>query len=250
MMTGRFHFAAHLYREAARRGKVDIPPTIANAAPQFVVYASIARPADSLSKFEAQVVDGLSFMNSQPRFDEYRQAWLARPVQLAFPEWQGATLETLGSASDLVEMQIAYLAGDSAMVLEGMQKLERFRDGFTAADLSVDALYPEARLLLALGEPGVALAWIHPFLSTVAFSPPDAFQDPAKAGALLRAMLLQAELLAAAGRPSADWIKAVSLLWTDGDNLANELLAQAQATALESSGRSVSTLPVTTIKVE
>jgi hypothetical protein len=89
-----------------------------------------------------------------------------------------------------------------------------------ASDLTLDALFPEAWLLAALGKPREAIDWLDPTLGTLSASAPQAFVDPARAGALVRAMVLRADLAERVGdrAGAARWARIVTVLWANADS--------------------------------
>ena len=64
-----------------------------------------------------------------------------------------------------------------------------------------------------------ALAWIDPTLNSLSATAPGVLADFTRAGALIRTMILRAELARALGdqATAAGWARAVALLWAGAD---------------------------------
>ena len=99
------------------------------------------------------------------------------------------------------------------------------------ADVTLDALYPEAQLLAMLGDPQSAIAWLDPTLAALSSADPYAFADPVRAASLVRAMVLRADLADHAGDHSAarTWAGAVGVLWSNSDPFLRSVTRRMQA---------------------
>ena len=98
--------------------------------------------------------------------------------------------------------------------------MSRIRSSTPPFDLSLDALYPEAWLLAAVGDPTAAISWLEPTLQSLSATDPQMFADAARAGPLVRAMAFRAELADRAGdwASARQWATAVSVLWANADD--------------------------------
>jgi hypothetical protein len=95
---------------------------------------------------------------------------------------------------------------------------------------SIDAAYPEVRLLLALGDSVEALGLLRRALDAVRTAEPRSFAAAGWAGTLARAMALRAELEDAAGdrRAARAWANAVVALWGGADPSVQPVVRQMQ----------------------
>ena len=91
--------------------------------------------------------------------------------------------------------------------------------GSPPESVTLDALFPETWLLAALGDTREAISWIDPTLNALAQTAPRVFGDPARAGSLVRALALRAELAHRAGDQAgaARWARVVAVLWSNAD---------------------------------
>ena len=218
-LTGRGARAAAYMRQPAAVAAMQIPPALAQAAGPLLVFAALAAPIDSIQVLEAQVQSAISFLADSVQ-QEARMMWLGRAAQLAFPDYRFTSLSSLNGQGDyMIDAQVAFLANDSASVRQMFDTRREKRRFLSAGTVTLDALYPEAWLLNAIGEPQQARAWLAPTLSALRLVPAEKLSDPVNAAALVRAMALQAELLRLAhdSAGAARWEGVVSELWKGAD---------------------------------
>jgi hypothetical protein len=207
---------------------------VAGDAGPLLVFAALGGPADSLRVHEDAVLrimaaDSLSAIRVRARSD-----WLARAASLAFPRQSLRSLAALADVGDyLVGAEIAYARGDTAAMRAVLRRVAAARTRTRPADLTVDALYPEAWLLAASGDPAAAVAWLDPTLAALRFSPPGALADPVRAAALVQAMALRVEAGAQLGDTAAarPWARAVVELWRDADPFLRPAVERSRAIA-------------------
>jgi tetratricopeptide (TPR) repeat protein len=233
-LTGRAHLAAALHRLPSLALELGAPPSIAGSVLPLLSYAAIGGPIDSLRALERRAVlaiDGSVVRRDQPAT---RRRWLARPATLAFPDYESAIVMQLAPSGDyLLDAQAALSRGDTAAVRDLMSYLGQNRRVFRSADLVIDAVYPEARLLVALGEHQAAIDWLDPVLGSLSASAPQLYADVARAGALVRAMALRTELAAHVGDRVGQrrWGRAVEILWSDADPFLQPTVRRMRALA-------------------
>lgn len=219
-LTGRARLAAALSRQRAAASAQVVPPPLAQVALPLLTFSALGGPLDSVRALEQQVDAAIDRGLSTRAQRGARLAWLARAATLAFPDYRFSSLERLAGTGDyLLDAEAALLRGDSSAVRRMLADQRAQRRFALPSDLTFDALYPEARLLAALGESRAAMAWLDPTLAALSSSAPDIFTDPANAGALVRAMALRAELAQQVGESSlaARWAGAVAVLWSNAD---------------------------------
>jgi tRNA A-37 threonylcarbamoyl transferase component Bud32 len=221
VLTGRAPLAAQLARRAALSGQWTLPAPIARSASALMVFAGLGGPADSLEALESQVRAGINALDEQQR-QQARLEWLARPATLAFPDHRLPVIRELaGQGYDLVDAQMALLAGDTASVRRILDIAAPARLSNAAEDRTLDVLFPEASLRAAIGDVRGAVAWLDPTLSALAKTPPQSLGDPARAGCLIRAMALRARLAAALGDSQAVklWSRPLRILRPSRDSV-------------------------------
>ncbi len=233
-LTGRAQHAAAYGRNPAVAAEWRIPAPLALTAFPLLAFAALGGPTDSLRALEQRVDSAIRDALLPSSRQEARHTWLARPATLALPEYRFRTLPLLlGSGDYLLDAQWAFLRGDTAAVRQMFVDLRAARRNFLPSDLTIDALYPEAWLLGAVGEPEAAIGWLEPTFATLPATAPEVFADPARAGALVRAMVLLANLAEGVGdRASAQrWARAVVAMWSDADPFLQPLVGRMRRLA-------------------
>lgn len=96
-----------------------------------------------------------------------------------------------------------------------------------------EAVYPEAALMAALGDREAAIDWLEAGLGDLGGQGPTLYAMPPAPGALVRAMVLRAELARQAGdAPNARrWATVVAILWSDADPFLQPAVARMRAIA-------------------
>ena len=230
-LVGRASLAAEYSRD--RRVVIDweIPPPIAPVAFPLVIYGALGGPRDSLIALERSF-DSLSTTLSSVALEDARWSWLARAASLAFPETRMKAVTTLSeqvNAGDyLLNAEAAFASGDTTKARTFFHELQAARRFLPPAQITIDALYPESWLLSALGDDRGAMAWLDPVLTGIAATPPRAFADPVRAGSLVRALALRADLADRAGdRAGARrWARSVVILWSGADAFLQPVVQQ------------------------
>jgi serine/threonine-protein kinase len=227
VVTGRAGLAAQIAREGA--AEWDTPVQIARSAPALLVFGALGGPRDSLIALESQVATGIDNALPVSMQHQARMQWLARPAELAFPGIQLASISSLAGSGDyIVDAEAAYLRGDSSAVRRTFTDLRAIRRSMPPASVMVDGLYPEAALLVSIGEEAEAIDWLDATLDVLAGTEPGVLADPPRAGALVRAMALRAELADRAGdrETASRWAQVVRVLWSDADAFLRPRVAE------------------------
>lgn len=220
MLTGRANLAAELMRTPAVATEWGVPGPLVKTALPLTVFAALGGPIDSIRRLEGAVNRAIRMLSAAAQEQE-RANWTARPAALAFPVYTFDNLPGLtGPHLPVLAAQYALRAGDSARarsILVSIRDARRFAAPF---DLTLDALYPEAWVLLQLRDREGAVGWIDSTLRALPATGPQTFFDPANAGALLRAMMLRAELAEDLGDTSeaSAWRVATGILLSDADD--------------------------------
>jgi len=234
MLTGRVSLAARLSRAPQIAADWNLSGPLASTAPALLVFAALGAPADSIRAMEHSVDSAIALAPEADR-GMLRLQWLAHAATLAFPQGvRFRSFPTLAGAGDfLLDAQATLGRGDSAGTRRILSALAVSRRDLPPASGTFDALYPEAALLVALGDDQAAAAWLDPRLAALAGTEPEAFADLASAGSLVRAMILRAD---AAGRlgdraTASRWAKVVVLLWSDADASLQPVVRRMRALA-------------------
>ena len=233
-LTGRAQLAATYARLHAQmpRGEPDadnrqVPALIARDAPALLAFAAMGGPADSLRTLEQRVLHVFRTNLAGVSRTRAQFHWLMRAASLAYPDvLLTSTTEFAGHGDYLVDAQAAAVRGDSIRVrqiLEPIRAARRFND---PADLTMDGVYPEAALLASLGQHELAIQWLDPTLRSLSIAAPEALGGVERAGSMVRAMALRAELAAQVGDDAGArrWSGAVTALWSDADPFLQPLV--------------------------
>jgi eukaryotic-like serine/threonine-protein kinase len=232
-LLGRANLAASYTRLAEAR---SAPPGIAQTAPALLAFAALGGPLDSIRALEAQVERTIRSSFVGPGRETARSDWLLRAAFLAVPVYQFESIPRAGQSSSVrLNLLAAWRAHD---VTQGRRILATLSDARRQAsvrpsDVMMDGVYPEAAILAALGDHSGALGWLMPTLDSLALTETQALIDVARAGPLVRAMALRAELAHRAGdrREARRWASAVLTLWSRPDDFARPTVQRMQALA-------------------
>jgi hypothetical protein len=204
------------------------------SAGPLLVFAALGGPGDSLRDLEQRVDSAIARRLPAPMQQGARLNWLGRPAALAFPTHPFLSHPRLvGEGILQVDAEAALLRGDTITVRRVLAKLRTVRRFAAPADLTLDALYPEAWVLAALQDPEAAIAWLDPTLATLEAIAPEKLVDPANPGALVRAMALRAELAERSGDPvaAARWARPVVILWSGADPFLQPIVRKMERIA-------------------
>lgn len=219
-LTGKADLAATYCRDARAEEELVVPGPLRGSALPLLTYAALGGPADSLRALERRVAAGIGSGLAPERREAATVYWLGRPATLAFPVFRFASMSDLSGKGDwLLDLQVAWIGGDTAAVLRGLDRVRAARREIPPANLTMDGLYPEAALLDALGKPKEAMAWIKPTLDALPQVAPQVLEMPEQAASLVQAARLRASLASRLGdqADAARWAKAVEILWSNAD---------------------------------
>ena len=122
---------------------------------------------------------------------------------------------------------------DSATIRQRLVPIREARRVAAPEELKLESLYPEAWLLASIGDQQTALDWLAPTLDAQPRSSTENLRSVVAAGALVRAMILRAELARQLGRTAeaARWARAVTALWSDADDELQPLVKEMKRLA-------------------
>lgn len=217
VLRGRSNPAA----AAARRIPADreslLPPSLQADARALLTFAALLGPVDSLSRLEASVANDVGRIYPAEAREGEREGALAVAATLAFPVYRfdsGPDLQDW-----LVRSQLALAGGDTAAALAPLDQAIEDAAALPPYIPTLDALLPEAELLVAVGRPADAAELIDPTLGSLLQAEPNRLASPEEAGALVRMVLLRARIAAVlddrTGRRA--WARAFTILWGDAD---------------------------------
>jgi len=227
-LTGRLRRTVQLLERSAQGAsfygpdgaELRAPPPLAEAALAFLGYAALGAPAESLAAFvprSAALVE--SYVEPRRRQTAY-PALFDGPLRLAYPELGHRAFEGVPVGGDyLRRMQWSLDRGDSAAVTRGLDALRAQRRNIRAGDVTVDGVYTEGRLLLAVGDTAAAVRSFDQALSALPTLSVALLSRVPQAACLVRTMALRAELAAHTGDAATArrWAGAVVTLWAAAD---------------------------------
>jgi len=229
-LTGRARLAATLSQDPrVVREWGEVPTLLAQTLPAFFSFAALGGPSDTLRVLERAVAQAIEQSGTPASRASLEMFALAYPATIAFPNHRMESIATLaGNGDSLVDAQAAYLSGDTSTVRTILKLIKQGRSnaqGLPEA-LSIDALFPEAALLVALGDEQAAIDWLDPTLGALAMTAPQIFADALRAGPLVRALALRAELAARVGDTAGArrYASIVVALWSDADPFLQEVV--------------------------
>jgi hypothetical protein len=218
-LTGRAALASAYNQRHADATVVDASPSLARDGYALLAFAALGGPLDSLTTLEGRVERAIEQTIPAEARKAAQTRWLLQPAALAFPAHRFVVLPALaGTDWAVMEAEISLTRGDTAVVRQALADVARRRRPVPVEDVTIDALYPEAWLLVAAGDADAAAQRLDPAFATLRDASPGILAEPARAGALVRAMVLRAQLADRAGdRSAARWARAVTILWSGAD---------------------------------
>jgi hypothetical protein len=217
------------------RGSGRVSRALVRDAPALEVFAALGGPSDSLREVESRVMSAIETGLLAAERDEARQEYLGLPASMMFPDSRFQSLPKLAGLGDpLLDAQVAAAAGRLDEVLAYIQSRRQAHQRIAPQDLTFDGLYPQARLLLILGDTAGAAAWLDPTLMAVSRAQSTTLSTISGAGSLVRAMALRAELADRLGdaATAARWARAVAELWRGGDDFLQPIVRKMNRLAI------------------
>ncbi|HEX2210127.1 MAG TPA: hypothetical protein VHG93_20800, partial [Longimicrobium sp.] len=227
LLTGRVEQARALTRTAVPETKFNtpmgeymtVPQPVAQAAADALVYAGFGLELET-SEAEAALSRLVDAWTDPAERVRVRAAVLNGPRRLSF----GGNLARVRAAplempDFVVEMQQMLAQGDAAGARARLAALAQGRGARRPGDLTLDYVYTESELHLALGDTARALEELDRALLNLQAVPPSVLTRVEQTSGLLRAMRLRAQL-AEARRDAATatrWRGALATLWSGGD---------------------------------
>jgi serine/threonine protein kinase/DNA-binding SARP family transcriptional activator len=235
-LTGRAQLATTFSREevgASHRttGALEarVPVPVAREARALLAMAAMGGPTDSLRALEARVARAVDASLIGTTRTAAQFEWLMRAASLAFPDVQLASITRFAERGDyLLDAQAAAVRNDAPRARRILDDVRAARRFISPAELTLDGVYPEAALLNSLGDRKASIGWLDPTLRSIASSPPGVLATVERAGALVRAMALRAQLAEEDGdrEEARRWASAAGILWSDADPFLQPLVAR------------------------
>ena len=199
----------------------QVPPALRREVAQLRAEATLGVCNDSVRAWPARLERTIeNYYNEPRRRQETRDALLRRPLSLASSCLGAAPLLSVGAGGDpVVAMQQALARGDRRGLAEALRRRDEARRGGRPGDVAIDYTFLESWLLLSLGDSAGAARHLDRSLDALPTLGTYLLNQPAQSAALVRAMVLRADLAHAAGdrAMARRWAGAAAALWARAD---------------------------------
>jgi hypothetical protein len=163
-----------------------------------------------------------------------RRDWLTRAATLGFPDYRFASLPA-GDATGLRlgNLIAASVASDTLRVRQVLSDISAERRWLRPADIMTDGLLPEASALVGMRDVSGAIARLDPTLRAIRFTTSEDLAYISRAGPLVRALVLRADLAHQTGdeETARAWARAVLELWSGADRFLQPTVQRMQQLA-------------------
>jgi tRNA A-37 threonylcarbamoyl transferase component Bud32/tetratricopeptide (TPR) repeat protein len=233
VLSGKADAAATLARRAAEQERPwgTLPARTSSSARALLVFSTLGGPADSLRGLEPHVAAEIRAAVASKQQYAVFSALLGQAAGLSFPIYRFESLTVLaGHDNPILDAQAAYAKGDLGGAHQILENEQKFRASVRPADMTLDITYSGAWTLAAIGDRAAAVQWLDPVLNAAQLYPPQVISRLANAGALMRAMILRAELARASGDSATArrWARPVAILWRDADPFLRSVVREMQ----------------------
>jgi hypothetical protein len=196
---------------------------------QLTLLAAFGGPRDSLRLIERRIDSLIHALVPQPRQQATRSDALSRAVTMAFPAERLSSLHEISRPqSSLLFAEASLAGGDTDATRAVLGKIQDSRSAFALPEVTMDAVFPEAYLIDATGNPELASRWLDSRLSRLSVA--SSLVEPIQAAMLVRAMAFRAELAHRMGdqATAARWAGVVAALWADADPFLQPVVIRMQ----------------------
>ncbi len=218
-LRGQVHRSAE-YNQNSVQSSPPIPTQVQTTGARLVIYAAFGMFRDSLATLTATLRSQIAITQPEAARIAAHETWLVRSAVLAFAQFGPDTIPSgIESKYYLRGAQLAFTHGDTIAAVAQLDSVAIKRRG--TGPITADVLLAEAALLLAAGDTTKAELLLDEGLTNPRDIPLEDLQDPVKAAALGRAILLRANLAAARGATATARRLADCLLvmWSNGTAL-------------------------------
>ena len=221
-MTGRCRQTAGMLRKyVAGSSSSPLPSDVAADIAELGAFFSVGcQPQDAHARLDAIAK---SIASALPSASAERQTYMQLNgiVRAIFPIDSAWTARFAGTAPTLAA-ELAVAQGRPDLARASLVALARGHDAALPGRVTADAVLPEAKVWLTLGDTADAIASLETALGPARFTTPLATNEPSynvgRLGFLIQAYCLSAQLLANRDRPKARQRAQVALsMWREAD---------------------------------
>ncbi|MBI3791342.1 MAG: hypothetical protein HY275_10755 [Gemmatimonadetes bacterium] len=234
-LTGRAELAASVEAGHASTRNTGLPLPLAGPSRRLLALAASGAPGSALDPVARHLDSLLDHATAQAERRSLRGLAFGRAAALASLD---VTLphadEVIDAGPQVGEARAAWRRGDASAASRALAGIAAERRLFSAADLSLDVVLPEAELLARLGRPDEAVRWLDPVLLAVRARA--AAPEPITSLVLVRAAAFRARLARETGDSATlgRRVEALRALVGRGDAMVKALVPDARgATPLQ-----------------
>jgi hypothetical protein len=216
VLVGKCNLAATYSSAAESPDPVVAPTDLLASAAALTARAAMGCDANLRgdgTKLRRRLADGGRKPSLQTEY-----LLIGRPVRLTWPLDTAALVNFAPMTDYLIRAELAASRRDVETVRRTMAPVNASRAVTGYNDVRTDGLFPEAHLLLLIGDTTSAAAALDRILDRIRFTPPDMLHHVENMGSFVRAMALRAEIAAARHENGpAEWGRAFTTLWSHAD---------------------------------
>lgn len=170
-----------------------VPPVLDQASRRFALRAATGLTSEEAFLLENELLSLIDETQVEDDVLRIRQTHVEQGAILAYPH-HASELFTNGHVfqSPLGLAQLAHFEGDSTAVRERLASYRALFERMPPASVTLDAIAPEFRLRLAVGDSIGALSALMPTLEAIRFADPGVYRQNALRAAVLRRVVLEA----------------------------------------------------------
>lgn len=224
-LTGRIALTQHLLRPAdilvgSRDPAEPLPhDELMAAATALFVRAALGACSEDFAGLATRIDQLLESHASLPQRRLLRDELTSSSWSMAVPCHPDFALRVAVPVTPLLHMQQAFARSEPAVVRARFDTLAKLRENDRPGDVTPDVLYQEAWLLAAMGDTAAAIRRLDPPLTALSTLGNVILDLVPQAAALVRAMILRADLAHGQGDDATarKWALAASILWANAD---------------------------------
>ena len=206
------------------------------AATSLYVNAALGVCSDVLDKLDNQINQLAESYAPAGEQQKVKNDLTSRAWSLAFPCRPRYVLQISSPGDRLLRMQQSLARGDIPAVRAEFDSTAKLRASSRPGDVSADYLFQEASALVAIGDTAAAIKRLDLSLAALPTLGNGILEQVSQAAALVRAMILRADLAVAAhdSGTARRWANAAAILWAHADGPLQPSVQHLKSVAIQS----------------
>ena len=206
------------------------------AATSLYVNAALGVCSDVLDKLANQINLLAESYAPGSEHQKVKNDLTSRAWSLAFPCRPSYVLQISSPGDRLLRMQQSLARGDIPAVRAEFDSTAKLRASSRPGDVSADYLFQEAWALVAIGDTAAAIKRLDLSLAALPTLGNGILEQVSQAAALVRAMILRADLAVAANDlgTARKWANAAAILWAHADGPLQPTVQHLKSVATQS----------------